>query len=286
MGKGYRDRMLGHLAKYKRTVLKVDADGIWYRNGRSYPHILPRERRELNLLHPVRSRWMRHVAEKQIKLHSDFHHLNSSQAFAFNLFFPLLNSSSNTQWALLQALGLSGRIVEWEFESVPDSKEGTNFDLWLDLELGGQAFFEVKLTEPDFGSAPNDASHREKRRNIYNARLASRGVNPSLADSAFFKCYQLFRNFCYADPHTQSTVLLVVPRENEKVRDDANEFIEAFVSPAYRLAMRVVYIEDLVSRLRADSAVDTEGQAALEALAAKYMLTYERRSWLTIHRPE
>ena len=267
----YREQLIEHLAEYKRTVLRVDASGTW--SNRPYPHILPRERLGLNILHPFRSRWMRHVEEKQIELHRDFHHLNSSKAFAFNLFFPLLNGSSDTQSVLLAALGLSGRIMKWEFESVPDSKEGTNFDLWLDLAPGGQVFFEVKLTESGFGTARNDASHREKRRNIYNGRLAPRGVNPSLPNSAFFKHYQLFRNFCYADPQTQSTVLLVIPRENENVRDDANEFIEAFVSPAYRSAVRIVYIEDLVSRLRANSAVDTGGQAALEALAAKYMLT-------------
>ena len=273
MGKKYRERMLDHLAEYKRTVLRVDADGIWYRNGRSYPHILPRERRELNFLHQVRCQCINYIEEQGIKLHPDFHHLNSSQAFAFNLFFPLLNSGVDSQSALLETLDLPGSVGKWQFEKVLDSKEGTQFDLWLDLAPSGQAFFEVKLTETAFGKAKNDPSHRAKRSDIYHERLAPRMADPNLPDSIFFKRYQLFRNLCYADPQTQSTVFLVFPRANERACVEANEFIEEYVRPVYRSAVRIVYAEDLVSRLRVDSAVGAAGQAALEALVVKYMLT-------------
>jgi hypothetical protein len=37
----WRDQMLLHLAAYKKDKLKISEDGIYKRNNKSYPHILP-----------------------------------------------------------------------------------------------------------------------------------------------------------------------------------------------------------------------------------------------------
>ena len=38
---GYRRALLDHLAEYKSAVLGIHEDGVWRRNGKTYPHILP-----------------------------------------------------------------------------------------------------------------------------------------------------------------------------------------------------------------------------------------------------
>jgi hypothetical protein len=42
------------------------------------------------------------------KCHQYLHHLNSSQAFAFNLFFPYFSGGPEAASALLRALGQEG----------------------------------------------------------------------------------------------------------------------------------------------------------------------------------
>jgi hypothetical protein len=50
----YPDRLRAHLAVYKRDTLGVEQDGIWSRNGKAYPHILPKDQLRLNFLPPLR----------------------------------------------------------------------------------------------------------------------------------------------------------------------------------------------------------------------------------------
>ena len=82
----YVERLKRHLAAYKRDVLGVAEDGIWSRNGRAYPHILPAAQRDLNLLAPLRAEMRAFLAATPtFRYHMDFHHLNSSQAMCLNL---------------------------------------------------------------------------------------------------------------------------------------------------------------------------------------------------------
>jgi hypothetical protein len=50
----YIARLQRHLAKYKTSVLLVHESGFWGTPPRSYPHILPAEQRELNIVTPLR----------------------------------------------------------------------------------------------------------------------------------------------------------------------------------------------------------------------------------------
>jgi hypothetical protein len=149
----FAHQMKAHLARYKRDHLNVEVDGLWRRNQRSYEHILPQELLRLNVLESIRDAfWSYHDANSAtLALHTDFHHLNSSQAFAFNLFFPWANTASARDH-LLSVLGLGGeRIARWAFEHMPDPAERTTVDLYLDLVSGRQVLIEVKLTEEHFG---------------------------------------------------------------------------------------------------------------------------------------
>src|ERR1035438_10193761 len=90
---GYRDQLLRHLAEYRSATLGVAKPGTF--RGMEREHILPIEHRCLNLLPGARELVRQYLAEHaELVLHKEFHHLNSSQAFAFNLFFPYLDRKS------------------------------------------------------------------------------------------------------------------------------------------------------------------------------------------------
>jgi hypothetical protein len=84
----FNERVRKHAADYKRTVLGVTEDGLW--KGKPYPHILPYKLDRLNILPSIRDQFWTQFPDMEIQLHRDFHHLNSSQAVAFNLFYPAM----------------------------------------------------------------------------------------------------------------------------------------------------------------------------------------------------
>lgn len=150
--KDYNHHVKDHLAEYKTKRLKISENGIWIKNKRKYPHILPKESERLNILEPYRDQfWEYRKQRPDLKLHRDFHHLNSSQAMCFNLFFPLLIDKDLRPVLLKDILGCNtGLISGFEFEKVIDPKENTNFDLFLRLKDKTRIFFEIKYSEPDF----------------------------------------------------------------------------------------------------------------------------------------
>ena len=131
----YRETTLAHLAEYKRTQLGVSADGRWHHDTKPYAHFLPEDQRELNILPHIRADFWAFAASAGIRLHRDFHHLTSLQAFAFNLFFPFRGAGAEARAALARALGLSDVQIT-----------DVHFDVVLDLDKG-LAMVAVKLTE-------------------------------------------------------------------------------------------------------------------------------------------
>jgi hypothetical protein len=95
------------------------------------------------------------------KRHRYFHHLNSSQAFAFNLFFPYFSGEPEVASALLRALGQEATLAGWEPEAVPAPDEETNIEVFWTTADGVRTFCEVKLSEADFGKAADPASATE-----------------------------------------------------------------------------------------------------------------------------
>ena len=96
----FQQRAKQWLSTYKRDVLGVEEDGIWLRNRKAYPHILPQEKYQLNILPSFRDEFWKWFPSQRIQLHSDFHHLNSSQAVCFNLFFPMLRNDGQGLWGV------------------------------------------------------------------------------------------------------------------------------------------------------------------------------------------
>ena len=85
----YQIRLRRHLSEYKLSRLGISEEGIWRRNGKRYPHILPESHRVENLLETYRADLDAYIERTStLERHRDFHHLNSSQAMCLNLFYP------------------------------------------------------------------------------------------------------------------------------------------------------------------------------------------------------
>lgn len=251
MKTNYADRMKSHLAIYKVKKLGVEDNGLWNRNQKQYPHILPMARRELNLLESIRKDFWAGFSKSGVKLHRDFHHLNSSQAMCLNLFYPFVQETVGSE-ALLSTLGLPVQPIEaWQFEYEPEPEERTNFDFYLKLPGGCQVYFELKLTESKFGAARDDANHRRKLEDIYGPHLEGLVEQCALQPAFFFKHYQLLRNVSYL-ASGPNYVFLIFPYENIELRPAIDEVRSVMTKKAVD-RMRVIYLEDFVSGLAAHS---------------------------------
>ena len=115
--------------------LGIEEEGTFVFRGkaRKYGHILPKPLAWLNIPEPFRKE-VREFVERddRITLHKYFHHLNSSQALAFALFYPYWVRSVRT----LSCASVSGPPVStwWDFERIPEPDEGTNVDGLVDVE--------------------------------------------------------------------------------------------------------------------------------------------------------
>src|ERR1035437_7705090 len=124
----YQSVVRKHLAQYAKRRLGVNEAGVY--QGRPYSHILPWRLRFLNLLESYRAEIQDYLrAHRSVHFHQYFHHLNSSQAFAFNLFYPYFAAGGNSAGALAGLLGADVDVAALGFEDVPDEKEGTNVDV-------------------------------------------------------------------------------------------------------------------------------------------------------------
>lgn len=190
------------------------------------------------------------------QLHPDFHHLNSSQAMCFNLFYPFVLPESPDINSLLDVLGVPRLpVVYWEFEHIADRVEFTNFDFFIRVETGTQLFFEVKLSEQRFGSPTPNARRRQKLETVYRPALQGK-VDPELLDPRrFFGYYQLLRNVAYADPNGKAIVFFVSPRSNSRIRDELKSIGE-FLHPSIRPAVRTIWVEDFVAAIRSNHVGD------------------------------
>lgn len=269
----YQQAIKAHLTRYKEERLGVKARGIFVGNGRPYTHILPKELRCLNIIETIRAEFFQFLktpAGRRLKLHRDFHHLTSSQAMAFNMFFPFMLFPDVGTNPLLIALGLPGeRAKVVQFESVPDPKEGTNFDVHLELHSGRHVFIEVKFTESGYGSGAGE-SRLKKLRDIYAARLQNLVKPHCLEGPAFLKNYQLLRNVSHLRLDRGDQLLLLHPRANIAL-DAGEEWLRNGLTPGCASAARTVFLEDLVASLR-EAELSAKLATHFEFFAEKYVL--------------
>lgn len=273
----YQSRVNEHLAAYKTRHMAELPDGTWSYRGqpRNYPHILPKDQFELNILPAIRKPFWEWFASSTptISRHRYFHHLNSSQALAFNLFYPFLTKGGrNVDARLLKVLGLPTDVPHTgEFEKVFDRSENTNFDFYLEGPGEHKVFFEVKYSESGFGSCVNDARHCEKLTTHYRPHLSDYVDTEWLEQKTFFKHYQILRNMSYLGRHAQSSLIFIFPKANESLAQD-EQVIERMIARSLTPRVEILYLEDLVERILDVSAEDDALHDHFRAFQEKYVL--------------
>ena len=268
--KRYAAALKVHLGDYARRRLGVEEFGLY--KGHQYAHILPEHLRYLNLLASASAGIRAHLeAHPQIKEHQFFHHLNSSQAFAFNLFYPYFAAGGPAARILSKSLGVDADVETWEFEAVPDTDEGTNVDVCWTTTEGVRVYCEVKLTESEFGQAKVDSRHMEKLRSIYAPRLDSLVSRDLLAPEAFFAHYQILRNISLLAERNADQLIFLMPRENEALEAPMTRTL-ASVSGHVRDRIHVAYVEDCLDILESARSLSTPLRAYAGELKEKYVL--------------
>ena len=261
-----------HLALYKVGRLGVKEAGVFVYRGREIKraHILPKELKWLNLLESYRAEIQAYLsANPGVRLHKYFHHLNSSQAFALNLFYPFFEHGGTPQ--LLRALGVEGSVESWHPEIVPVPKEGTNVDVgWLNAD-GRWTYCEVKLTETEFGSAKDDDHHRKKVAETYRSALVDHCTTELLEDDSFLTNYQILRNLWLATRTADTSVLFLVPERNADLWEPLHKVLDC-LQPSLRQRVHVAAIEDVLRGLVEDDSLPPRLAAHAMSLVEKYTL--------------
>jgi hypothetical protein len=264
------DRRIG-LANYRRSVLLIDQPGTFAYRGveRPYEHILPRERFEENILPSIRKAFWEHFATQNFSLHKYFHHLNSSQALCFNLFFPLLQSEHGlkTLTALVGAADSTFEAATFEF--IPDESERTSVDFMLSLNTGVRVLFEIKYTEADFGKAKDDAKHHTKFDEVYLPRFDDRFLSAYKQREIFFRHYQIMRNILHLRVDRGDQMVFLVPRGNDALAKHLPA-IHACLSDRVLPNVHVLFLEDVLDTLE-QSLSGTEVAMTLREFRQKYL---------------
>jgi hypothetical protein len=269
----YQDKLKRHLADYKRLHLGISEPGIFRYRGHEvlHEHILPLAREYRNLFEEAEPLARAFFEKHPNKRHRYFHHLNSSQAFAFNLFFPYFTGGPEAASALLRALGQQAILDDWEPEAVPEPCEGSNVDMCWTTTDGARTFCEVKLSEADFGKAADDARHRAKLKNIYSPVLASHLEPERLERQAFFGAYQFNRNVWHMVRADHNRLMFLVPRSNDILWKQVKELLLG-VAPRARSRISVVAIEDVLANLSEDDLCPKGFREYATKLKQKYLI--------------
>jgi len=270
----YQDKLKKQLSEYKLHELDIAEPG--FHKGKyevhRYQHILPRTEEGRNLLAAARPRGMTFLKANPRKRHQYFHHLNSSQAFTFNLFFPHFDSGGSAASSLLRAFGRGHKLAAWELEAVPLPNEGTNIDASWTTADGEKTICEVKVSENDFGSAKVDARHLDKLSMIYQPVLQGNVVPACLETKEFFRGYQFYRNVWHLVQRDVNRLVFLLPRANrplwKKVHDLRSKVL-GHVSPR----ISIVAIEDVLSALIADSCNPAMLREHAKQMARKYLIS-------------
>ena len=269
----YQDELKRHLADYKRRHLGISEPGVFRYRGREVrqDHILPLAKAYRNLLEEAEPEPSAFLANHRDKRHRYFHHLNSSQAFAFNLFFPYFTGGPEAASALLRALGQEGVFDKWEPEAVPEPDEGSNIDVLWTTREGARTFCEVKLSEADFGKAADDARHRAKLKDIYGPVLAAHLEPARLERLAFFDAYQFNRNVWHMVRADRSRLIFLLPRSNAGLWRLLQHLLSGVV-PRTRNRISAVAIEDVIANLSGDDLCPKGLREYAKKLKQKYLI--------------
>lgn len=253
-----QDKIKEHLAQYAREdrELKDRMGGTWRNGDKRYPYILDgRDYTLLNFLPAFKNTLRQHIVSSDIKLHTDAHHLNSSQIMCMNFFFPLMQEKKLSY--VLHLLNAE----EWlepngQFEKISEIDGGqrgaTNFDFYIESAKGEKAYFEIKYTEGDFGTAKDDKSHNDKWEQIYKELIEKSPIliKEKIDKDTFFKNYQLLRNMVHVKDAKKDYVVFLVPKET--LYERAEQFINEVVKSEAKNHVRVLCWEEVFDTVKND----------------------------------
>ncbi|MBU3112692.1 PGN_0703 family putative restriction endonuclease [Clostridium lacusfryxellense] len=252
----YQTKIKGHLGAYKRNKLKILEDGIFNYQGKEllYEHILPVDKRELNIIEKYRSDFFQ-SDYSNINFHKYFHHLNSSQAMCINFFYPLIKE--NLLESILSVINIKGEInynskdicFEKGSELETNAKRKTNFDFYIKLTSGIKVYFEIKYSENEFGKAKHDEEHKNKFNDIYMPLIKD---NPAIEKSyktedIFLDNYQIMRNIAHVSE--DSYVIFIYPKENQGIRKTALSARKNIIARGWGAHFILFTWEDLIKEL-------------------------------------
>lgn len=253
----FQDKVKRHMVEYAKTKseLKVLLGGVWRK--RKYDHILnSKEAYKYNLLPLSHGNLDEYIHQNGIKLHTDAHHLNSSQIMCLNFFFPLMQDGKLEYILHLVSPKTTWNNPKGQFEKISDIDGGqrgaTNFDFYIKDENGNQAFFEIKYTEGDFGSAKDDDSHNKKWNSIYRVLIESSPVLKQrvIDKKEFFKNYQLVRNIVHVQDLQKDYVVFLVPEET--LYKKAETFIKKAIKEDALGNVRVIGWKEVLEAVKND----------------------------------
>jgi len=274
---GFRDLVCKHLAQYKANVIGIKENGTFPYRGKdiSKPHILPKIHSNLNVLEQYRDQFFKSEYYSKEKIHRFFHHLNSSQALCFNLFYPLI--AENACGLFLQFLEVEPKdnlIARFEEEShIEIAARRTSFDFYIQVALANKIFVEVKYTERGFGRAKNDNEHTNKFDQTYLPLVNKSSFLVSRCqDKKFFlEHYQILRNLI----HISNTdyVVFLFPSANSVVYEEARDARDNILTDAGKAKFKIVLLDEFVLFLE-NKCIGTPSEAYYKSFRKKY-LRYE-----------
>jgi hypothetical protein len=269
----YQENLKKHLVEYKRQYLRIGDSGMFSSAKGPVPHehILPLTDSSRNLFEEAERLERALPADRRPKRHQLFHHLNSSQAFAFNLFFPYFSGTPDAASGLLRALGCEGILADWAPEKVPEADEATNIDVYWRTTEGTSTFCEVKLSEAEFGKAADDDKHREKFEKTYSQALTPHFETGMLERLAFFDGYQFYRNVWHMVREERSRLIFLMPRANTGLWKKSKDLILGVLPPT-RARISVVAMEDVINALCSDEGCSGEMRKYAGKLKQKYVI--------------
>ncbi len=234
--------VLQHLSNYKKNIMGIPEDGFWEDkdgNQNYYSHILPKNEEDRNIIDSVYSQTIKKLKkDKESEIHKGFRCLNSSQAFAFNFFQPLIDEN------MFQVLiGPVNCVTDSDYEK--KNEDDTQFDFYLKAD-NKEYSFEVKYTEEDFGAAPMDESHIKKWNTLYKNKMA-KILKKEMKMEDFFDEYQLWRNICFAAEGME--VRFVFPRFREDLSTKVNN-AKSLCKKDIQKRIDVIIVDEVVDKLK------------------------------------
>jgi len=268
--KATKQKILQHLTKYKQEKLGIPEDGYWINQEGEridYQHILPDEKILENLISSnYLSDMKKEFDKKEAFIHPGFKNLNSSQAFAFNFFQPIIRE--NLFYKLLHKDILKGKEIKYEYEKT--NEEDTQFDFYIRCEEFA-ASFEVKYTEDSFGTADYD-SHKDKWEKTYKDKVVKLLGKDCLTPEQFFENYQIWRNILFTLENNHHTYF-IFPRFRDK---DLTPVLLEILNEHEQLKERVswLYVDDLVDEILKNEEYSADLKNHYQEFKVKY-LDYE-----------